>query len=81
MNGGGGRSGENSMMVPRFSHAEIEQKANKAPNRHMFEMVTELPQCSFPGHKIVERLPGSIDGEFDDCCVIDKAQERRLVGN
>ncbi len=33
----------------------------------------------FPRHEIVERLPGSIGDEFDDCGVVDEAEKRRLV--
>jgi hypothetical protein len=35
----------------------------------------------FPSHKLVERLPGSVDYELDDGCVVDKSEERCLVGN
>ena len=35
----------------------------------------------FPRHEIVERLPGSVGDEFDDCSVVDETEKRRLVRN
>jgi hypothetical protein len=40
-----------------------------------------LPHRRFPRHETVERSSSLMRNKFDDICIIDQPEKRRLVGN